>query len=166
MMKICLVNVSDVDEAMRSRLRVWRNSEKVSPFFLLDQVTEEQHRAWLERNVRGEDARACVIYADQVPLGLVYLPWFDRNTRCGEIGIYLYARAFRELRPASAAYAGMMELAAGELGLERLYARILEDNAASVRFHERMGFARVPEKDEVCEKSGERKRVLMYVKAL
>ena len=44
MMKICLVNVSDVDEAMRSRLRVWRNSEKVSPFFLLDQVTEEQHR--------------------------------------------------------------------------------------------------------------------------
>ena len=80
MMKICLVNVSDVDEAMRSRLRVWRNSEKVSPFFLLDQVTEEQHRAWLERNVRGEDARACVIYADQVPLGLVYLPWFDRNT--------------------------------------------------------------------------------------
>lgn len=63
MMKICLVNVSDVDEAMRSRLRVWRNSEKVSPFFLLDQVTEEQHRAWLERNVRGEDARACVIYA-------------------------------------------------------------------------------------------------------
>ena len=137
MMKICLVNVSDVDEAMRSRLRVWRNSEKVSPFFLLDQVTEEQHRAWLERNVRGEDARACVIYADQVPLGLVYLPWFDRNTRCGEIGIYLYDRAFRELRPASA-----------------------------VRFHERMGFVRVPEKDEVCVKSGERKRVLMYVKAL
>ena len=41
MMKICLVNVSDVDEAMRSLLRVWRNSEKVSPFFLLDQVTEE-----------------------------------------------------------------------------------------------------------------------------
>lgn len=119
MMKICLVNVSDVDEAMRSLLRVWRNSEKVSPFFLLDQVTEEQHRAWLERNVRGEDARACVIYADQVPLGLVYLPWFDRNMRCGEIGIYLYDRAFRELRPASAAYAGMMELAAGELGLER-----------------------------------------------
>lgn len=33
-MKICLVNVSDVDEAMRSRLRVWRNSEKVSPFFV------------------------------------------------------------------------------------------------------------------------------------
>ena len=25
-MKICLVNVSDVDEAMRSRLRVWRLS--------------------------------------------------------------------------------------------------------------------------------------------
>ena len=32
MMKICLVNVSDVDEAMRSRLRVWRNSEKAQPF--------------------------------------------------------------------------------------------------------------------------------------
>ena len=166
MMKIGLVNVSDVDEAMRSRLRVWRNSDRVSPFFLLDQVTEEQHRTWLERNIRGEDARACVIYADRVPLGLVYLPWIDRNTRCGEIGIYLYDRAFRELRPASAAYAGMMKLAAGELGLERLYARILEDNAASVRFHERMGFVRVPEKDEVRVKNGKRKRVLMYVKAL
>ena len=60
----------------------------------------------------------------------------------------------------------MMELAAGELGLERLYARILEDNAASVRFHERMGFVRVPEKDEVRVKNGKRKRVLMYAKAL
>lgn len=166
MMKIRLVNVSGVDEAMRSRLRVWRNSPLVSPFFLLDQVTEEQHQAWLERNIRGEDARACVIYADQVPLGLVYLPWFDRNARRGEIGIYLYDRRFRELRPASAAYAGMMEQAAGELGLERLCARILEDNAASIRFHERMGFARAPEEDGECGKNGERKRVLMYVKTL
>lgn len=66
------------------QLRMWRNSDAVSPFFLLDRVTEDQHRAWLERNIRGEDAIACVIYADQVPLGLVYLPWFDRKTRRGE----------------------------------------------------------------------------------
>lgn len=33
MMKIGLVNVSDVDEAMRSRLRVWRNSERSPRFF-------------------------------------------------------------------------------------------------------------------------------------
>ena len=101
MMKIHLVNVSDVDESMRMQLRMWRNSDAVSPFFLLDRVTEDQHRAWLERNIRGEDAIACVIYADQVPLGLVYLPWFDRKTRRGEIGIYLYDRGFRELRPRS-----------------------------------------------------------------
>ncbi|XBD74025.1 GNAT family N-acetyltransferase [Akkermansia massiliensis] len=136
------------------------------PFFLLDQVTEDQHRAWLERNIRGEDAIACVIYADRMPLGLVYLPWFDRKTRRGEIGIYLYDRGFRELRPASAAYAGMMELAATELELERLCARILENNAASIRFHERMGFSHAPEEDGECEKNGERKRVLMYVKML
>lgn len=56
MMKIHLVNVSDVDESMRMQLRMWRNSDAVSPFFLLDQVTEDQHQAWLERNIRGEDA--------------------------------------------------------------------------------------------------------------
>lgn len=166
MMKIHLVNVSDVDESMRMQLRIWRNSDAVSPFFLLDQVTEDQHRAWLERNIRGEDAIACVIYADRMPLGLVYLPWFDRKTRRGEIGIYLYDRGFRELRPTSTAYAGMMELAATELELERLYARILENNAASIRFHERMGFSHAPEEDRECEKNGERKRVLMYVKTL
>ena len=130
-MKIHLVNVSDVDESMRMQLRMWRNSDAVSPFFLLDQVTEDQHQAWLERNIRGEDAIACVIYADQVPLGLVYLPWV-----------------------------------ATELELERLYARILENNAASIRFHERMGFSHAPEEDGECEKNGERKRVLMYVKTL
>ena len=43
MMKIHLVNVSDVDESMRMQLRMWRNSDAVSPFFLLDQVTEDQH---------------------------------------------------------------------------------------------------------------------------
>ena len=45
MMKIHLVNVSDVDESMRMQLRMWRNSDAVSPFFLLDQVTEDQHPA-------------------------------------------------------------------------------------------------------------------------
>ena len=70
MMKIHLVNVSDVDESMRMQLRMWRNSDAVSPFFLLDQVTEDQHQAWLERNIRGEDALACVIYADRVPPGI------------------------------------------------------------------------------------------------
>ncbi|MCD8062532.1 MAG: GNAT family N-acetyltransferase [Akkermansiaceae bacterium] len=165
-MKLRLVNVSDVDEAMRAQLRAWRNSDAVSPFFLLDQVTEEQHRAWLEKNVRGENACACVIYADQVPLGLVYLPWFDRESRQGEIGIYIYNRDFQELRPASFAYEGMMDIAAENLGLKRLCARILEDNAKSIHFHERMGFEFSPEDTGECVKNGERKRVLMYVKDL
>lgn len=165
-MKIHLVNVSDVDEGMRRQLRIWRNSDKVSPFFLLDQVTENQHRAWLERNIRGEDARACVIYADDIPLGLVYLPWFDRGARRGEIGIYLYDRRFWALHPAPMAYARMMEMAVEELGLERLCARILEDNVKSICFHERLGFVRVPEEDAECEKDGARKRILMYVKTL
>lgn len=32
-MKLRLVNVSDVDEAMHAQLRAWRNSDVVSPFF-------------------------------------------------------------------------------------------------------------------------------------
>lgn len=165
-MNIHLVNVSAVDETMRLRLREWRNSDVVSPFFLLARVTEEQHRAWLERNIRGEDALACVIYAGQVPLGLVYLPWFDRESRHGEIGIYIYDKGFRELHPASAACARMMEIAAKELGLERLCARILEDNDKSIRFIKRMGFVISPEETGECEKDGQKKRVLMYVKVL
>lgn len=166
MMKVRLVNVSDVEEAMRMRLRDWRNSAEVSPFFLLDQVTEEQHRAWLERNIRGLDARACVIYANEVPLGLVYLPWFDRKSHCGEIGIYIYNKKFRDLRPATVAYVTLMKQAEQELGLKQLYARILEGNIASVRFHERMGFVRIPDEDIECEKAGKRRRVLMYSKTL
>ena len=165
-MKLRLVNVSDVDEAMHAQLRAWRNSDVVSPFFLLDQVTEEQHHAWLKKNIRGENACACVIYADQVPLGLVYLPWFDRDSRQGEIGIYIYNRDFQELRPASFAYEGMIGFAAKELGLKRLCARILENNAMSSHFHERMGFESSPEDTGECVKNGERKHVLMYVKDL
>lgn len=165
-MKIRLLNVSEVDEAMRARLRAWRNSDAVSPFFLLNHVTEEQHRAWLEKNICGEDALAFVIYADRVPLGLVYFPWFDRVSRRGEIGIYIYDQGFRELCPASMAYTRMMALAAEELGLHSLCARILEDNARSIHFHERMGFVLSPEEEGDCEKNGEKKRVLMYVKTL
>ena len=51
MMKIHLVNVSDVDESMRMQLRMWRNSDAVSPFFLLDQVTEDQQLATEGRRV-------------------------------------------------------------------------------------------------------------------
>lgn len=164
-MKLHLVNVADVEEDMRMRLRMWRNSDAVSPFFLLDQVTEDQHRAWLGKNIRGEDAAACVIYADSVPLGLVYLPWFDRKSGQGEIGIYIYDKGFQQWRPASFAYEEMMEIAAEKLNLKHLHARILEDNAKSIHFHERMGFRLSPEREE-CVKNGEKKRVLVYVKDL
>lgn len=93
-------------------------------------------------------------------------PWFDRESRQGEIGIYIYNRDFQELRPASFAYEGMMDVAAKDLGLKRLCARILEDNAKSVHFHERMRFKFSPEDTGECVKNGERKRVLMYVKDL
>lgn len=60
----------------------------------------------------------------------------------------------------------MIGFAAKELGLKRLCARILENNAKSIHFHERMGFEFSPEDTGECVKNGERKHVLMYVKDL
>lgn len=161
-----LVNVSDVDEAMRMKLREWRNSDQVSPFFLLDQVSADQHAAWMLKNIRGEDACAYVIYADGTPLGLVYLPWFDQASHCGEIGIYIYDQSYRERHPAGFAYDGLMAIAATELGLHELSARILEDNVKSIRFHERHGFSLSPEVPAECVKGGEIRRVFTFVKEL
>lgn len=165
-MKLHLVNVSEVDEAMTWRLMEWRNSERVSPFFLLERVTEDQHRAWLGKNRLGADALAYVIHADDTPLGMVYFPWIDRNAHSAEIGIYLYEQGFRELRPASFAYHRMMEMAVQELGVKCIYARILDNNEKSIRFHERLGFVRLPEQDSECDRNGERRQVLMYMKEL
>ncbi len=163
--RLQLVDVADVSRELQWQLRDWRNSKEISEHFLLDYVTEEQHERWLQRNIRGVDALAYVIFADETPIGLVYFPWMKRDCGLAEIGIYVKVHGYGALRPADFAYSQMFDIAR-RYGMTHLSARILTDNYKSIRLHERMGFVPLVRDTIPIEKNGEYMCAVKYEKTL
>lgn len=75
-------------------------------------------------------------------IGLVNMDGLDWTNSHAEIGIALTRPDARGRGLAGEALQLLMRYAYQELGLQRLWARIIEDNQASLRLFERMGFQR------------------------
>lgn len=151
---ISLVPVNELPYEQQMQLREWRNSEEISQNFIIDHISEEQHKQWLKKNSSEMPPLAYLIKAGTQPLGLVYFPWVNKVNGTGEIGIYIYDKSYKYLRPASNAYSQAIEFAKNTLGLRRLYAHILDGNEKSIRLHERFGFTLCPGKSTNYPKAG------------
>ena len=118
---------------------LWRNDpETRRASFDSSPIPFETHEAWFRATLEGKDRRLYVILADSMETGVVRL---DVSGREAEVSIHLAPESrFRGV--GSAAIQGMVDLAFGPLGLERLVARTKLDNQASVAAFERAGFTR------------------------
>jgi diamine N-acetyltransferase len=73
-------------------------------------------------------------------IGLINLDGLDWPNSHAEIGIALTETGLRGQGLASEALQLMIDYAFGELGLHRLWARIIEDNLSSIHLFTRLGF--------------------------
>ncbi len=120
-----------------ARLLAWRNDPSANRWFSSStRVSTDQHAAWLEQTLADPNRILLIIEGDEQPLGQVRLD-LDGPSATVSITVDAGARG----RGVGRAALDQTTRLAGQLGLERLEARIKPGNAASLAAFAAAGFA-------------------------
>jgi len=133
----------------------WRNSERVRAVSFTDhEITWDEHLAWYERSKNDDSTQPMLFECGAKPIGVVNFTRIDRQAGSGVWGFYI---GDQNAPKDSASTMGVLALdyAFGELGLRKVVGHSFVSNAASVRYHQRLGFREVEEDPQRFKKGGE-----------
>lgn len=123
-----------------ARVLEWRNHPDVRQYmYTRHEISPEEHAQWFARNSEAPGVWLLIYEIDSDPLGFVNFS----STRCAQVadwGFYLAPDA--ESGTGRSLGAAAVHYAFEDLELHKLCGQALDFNERSIRFHERLGFAR------------------------
>ncbi len=132
------IKMNDTDRILR-----WRNSERVRDNFIYQEdLTREIHNLWIETQVYTGNVYQFIIehLPSQTPIGTTYIRDIDRFHGKAEFGIYIGEEEYLGKGYASIATDLTTKFAFEELGLNKVFLRVLSDNERAVSSYKRSGF--------------------------
>jgi len=121
----------------------WRNKDAVRKKFIYQALfTRESHLKWVETKVNTGDVVQMIIcrQEDEKPVGSVYIRDIDHTHHKGEYGIFIGEDDARGKGYGSETAKLMVRYGFEELGLHRIFLRLLSDNIAAFKSYENAGF--------------------------
>ena len=133
----------------------WRNAEYVNSRFIDRRMfTKESHEAWLKNYVETGKVAQFIILLNGEPVGSVYLRDIDLNKKEAEYGIFIGEESARGKGVGTKSAKLILKYAFEELGLEKIFLRVLKDNPGAVRSYEKAGFKK-NDRTEILNINGE-----------
>lgn len=127
----------------RDRLFTWRREPEVARWMCGDEAdSPEGHRAWFDAFLADPGRRGWIIERGGAPVGFLSLAGLDGCSRTAERGWYIGEADARGRGAGRAAQVLGLELAFGELGLEKVWAEVLADNDTALKAQAAAGFRR------------------------
>lgn len=154
------------DEDTENVIR-WRNSDHVRKNFIYQTLfTKESHTKWLREKVDTGNAEQFIICANELgkDIGSVYLRDIDLQHKRAEFGIFIGEKEWMGHGIGSECIRLITEYGFRELGLHKIFLRVLADNEIAKKSYEKSGF--LPEaylKDEVCINGEYKDLILMRI---
>ena len=130
-------------------VRNYRNSEPIrNTMEYREIITADMQQKWF-RSIDNEHNNYMLIYVDEKPIGLISGTQIDwENGITGNGGIVIWSQEFMETVYPSRAAVLMTDIDF-YLCMKKNYAKILRDNLNSIAFNTSLGYALLPNQDEV-----------------
>lgn len=123
-------------------VRDWRNAEEIRSFMFTNHlIGVDEHRDWFESRLRDNPPTTLIYERDGIPRGVVSLSKFNRDQGICHWGFFL---APGDQPSGSGLRLGILALdyIFDHIGIRKLVGEVFSFNAASIRFHEKLGFKR------------------------
>ena len=145
MLKANDVSIRKIDRNDTANIVKWRNSEHVMNVFIdRTPLTKRIHNRWLEEKVNtGKVVQ--FIMTDEVngrDFGSVYFRDIDERHSKAEFGIFIGEHDYLGKGYGKIVAAKALDYAFGDLGLNKVYARVLISNDASNNMFKNLGFSK------------------------
>ena len=136
-----MIDLRDVLDTDRERLRSWRNLPEIAQYMYSDhEIGEDEHNRWFDRAMANSTRRYWIVEIDAKPVGLVNIYDIDLSNSRAKWGMYVVdPRA--QLHGAGAHVEFMvLEYVFREPNLHKLACEVLETNPRTLAMHKRFGF--------------------------
>lgn len=126
------------------RVLEWRNSPEVATYMYRDDpIAASEHAEWFPTTLSDSPtSRYRVAEIEGKPVGWLSLTRIDRRNRSCEWGGYLAPSVSRGAGVGRKILGLSLEMAFGELGLNRVVVEVLEGNDRALGLYESLGFRR------------------------
>lgn len=122
-------------------IRKWRNHPKIQQFMeYRDEITPEMQEKWFNR-INNSNNYFFIIEYENRDIGLINIRDIDNERTYGESGIFIWDENVYGHGIAVKAGLCMYDFAFNELNLKFLIAHIFNTNPASIKYHQKFGFA-------------------------
>ena len=137
------VRLRSIERTDTELIVTWRNKESVKKNFLYQKdFTIQGHLKWMDEMVDTGKVVQFIIYDTIIgkPVGSVFLRDIDYINRKAEYGIFIGEEEEKEKRLRNTAAKLILEYGFKELGLHKIFLRVLSDNKLAIRSYEKAGF--------------------------
>lgn len=135
------VDILETDDAVRGKVRQWRNQDDVRKFMLSQNViTPEEHSRWLDGLRRRGEHKFWVIYFKKIPLGAAYLQNLDTAEKSTEWGFYIGESLYRGKGIGQQILFDLLEKVFDEMELSTLTTKVLSANSRAIGLYQKFNF--------------------------
>ncbi|HYE42834.1 MAG TPA: GNAT family protein [Caulobacteraceae bacterium] len=138
-----MIDLRPLERSDSERLFLWRREPEVDRW-MCGRVSEtlDEHERWLDQFLANPDVRGWIIAVRGEPVGLLTLKGLAGCDQCAQWGWYIGEAGARGRGVGRAAQALGLDLAFGELGLNKVTAEVLADNEVALKAQASAGFRR------------------------
>lgn len=134
-----------ITESDTDLIVTWRNRDSVKNNFLYrSDFTAENHQKWLKEKVATGNVVQFIIEivndSKTMPVGSVYLRDIDYENSSAEFGIFIGEEAARGKGVGTTASKMILKYGHNELGLHRIFLRLVAENIAAYKSYRKAGF--------------------------
>lgn len=140
-----IITLRPITENDTDLIVFWRNSDFVRCNFIYrDDFTAEMHNRWLKQEVfTGRVIQFIIEYKTDenvLPIGSVYLRDIDYENSCAEFGIFIGEKVALGKGFGTITTEMVLDYAHNQLGLHRVFLRLLADNISAYKAYRKAGF--------------------------
>ncbi len=138
-----MIDLRDPQDDDRDLLFRWRREPEVDRWMSdLPEQSVDEHARWFDAFRQDPDQRGWIITNEKAPAGFLSLSGLTGHHRRAAWGWYVGEAKARGRGVGRAAQALGLDIAFGELGLQKVWSEILADNDAALRAQTAVGFRR------------------------
>ena len=139
--RLKLVNILNVNDELKEKVRQWRNKEEIRKYMLNQHIiTKEEHFKWLENLKSKNDCKFWVVFFNNIPIGTVSLQNINYDKLTSEWGFYIGEDLYKGLGLGAIIEYNLLEYYFLKLNFTTLSGTVLDTNLAILKMHKKFGF--------------------------
>lgn len=144
MREIKFINILDVNNELKEKVRQWRNKEEIrKSMFSQHIITKKEHFGWIESLEHRKDWKFWIVFFDDVPIGSVNLQNIDSKKLTSEEGFYIGEESYKGQGLSKCILFKLLGIFFDEMKFKIIFSKIISNNIVALNLNKKFKFKEI-----------------------